>query len=267
EKQVFGSLMANSLWELREGESEALEVPMVGALTERERITAFWKVQRNAMDLMKRQGDCDGAIPLFKSALELNPEHEDSRYYLANCYALKGQTEAALEEFAMLVEVNPRSHRGLKQWGVVRAMSANSVEDLRAAEESLERALRVNQEETGSLLALGEVALMLGNYRVAEQRLELACQTNPKAAGGFFLRSYVAWKRGEEQAAVDLLQSVAEARGAEWKPEGAVAEGDVVGRMHTEVTPLSRYWNAWDGSLNLPSTFSALEEFLVSAPS
>jgi tetratricopeptide (TPR) repeat protein len=252
---------------LREGESKAIEVSLVGALSERERIAAFWKVQREAMDLLKAKGDCPGAIELFKAALELNPGHEDSRYYLANCYALEGQIEAALEELESLVESNPSSHRGLKQWGTLQARYAKSVEDLSLAEESLGRALQVNQEETGSLLVLGEVALMLGNYGVAEQRLELACQTNPKAVGGFFLRSYLAWKRGEKEAAVELLRFAVDARGPEWKPEGAVAEGDVVGRMHSEVTPLSRFWNAWDGSLILPSTFSALEEFLVSAPS
>ena len=104
---------------------------------------------------------------------------------------------------------------------------------------------------------------MLGKNGVAEDRLELACQTNPKAVGGFFLRSYLAWKRGDEKSALELLRSAVEARGPEWKPEGAVAEGDVLGRMHVEVTPLSRFWNAWDGSLEPGVSFRPLETFLA----
>jgi tetratricopeptide (TPR) repeat protein len=266
EKQSFGSLRANTLWELNEGESEAVEISLAGVLSERERIAAFWKIQRNAMDLVKIKGDCVGAMDFFRSALELNPRHEDSRYYLANCHALEGEIGPALEELGILIEMNPSSHRGLKQWGILRARSAKSVEDLSLAEEYLERALQVNQEETGSLLAMGEVALMLGKLDVAEERLELACQTNPKAVGGFFLRSYLAWIRSEDESAMELLRYAVEARGPEWKPEGAVAEGDVLGRMHIEVTPLSRFWNDWNGVLSPEMAFSALREFLAATP-
>lgn len=107
---------------------------------------------------------------------------------------------------------------------------------------------------------------MRGDFAAASHRLELACQTNPRAVGGFFLRSFVAWKQGAEDRAIELLKRAAKARGDEWKPEGAVAEGDVARRMYREVTPLSRFWEAWDGSPDPQMSFTDLEKFLESVP-
>jgi hypothetical protein len=109
---------------------------------------------------------------------------------------------------------------------------------------------------------LGEISLLRGRSEEADRRLELACRTNPRAVGGFFLRGYMAWSGGDTESAVALLSSARAARGEEWKPEGAVAEGDVASRMHREVTPLSRFWEAWDGEPDPAAAFAALEDHL-----
>jgi hypothetical protein len=43
-----------------------------------------------------------------------------------------------------------------------------------------------------------------------------------------------------------------------------VAEGDVAGRMHREVTPLSLYWESWDGTPDPQMAFVELDGFLSS---
>ncbi len=193
----------------------------------------------------------------------LNPEHEDSRYYLANCLAALGEFNEALNELDTLRRISPHSHRAHKQWGVLRAVTARTEADLEAAEQALERSLEINQEETGSLLVLGEIALLQGEGPVADERFKLACQTNPKAVGGFYLRAYIAWTEGRTRDANALLEAAVKARGPEWKPEGAVAEGDVAARMHRETTPLSHYWESWDGSVEPETAFGALEARLA----
>jgi tetratricopeptide (TPR) repeat protein len=205
-------------------------------------------------------------MTLFRRALELNPRHEDSRYYLANLLAADGDVPTALAELEKVIEGNPLSHRGHKQWGLLKAMHAASPEDMAAAEEALERALEINQEETGSLLALGELALLRGDEETAEERLRWACQSNPRAVGGFFLRAYVSWRRGDRSESIELLQAAQEARGPEWKPEGAVAEGDVAAKMHREESPLSDVWRAWDGGLDPEAAFAPLRRRLETGP-
>jgi tetratricopeptide (TPR) repeat protein len=271
--QTFLNLEVNTLWELIEGEPaprrmagpESHRVPSEASPISgggREGVLAFWTKQRAAMDAMKKDGNIAGAIRLFREALALNPAHEDSRYYLANCLAAQGDLGGALTELAELQRINPRSHRAFQRWGVLAAASATSRVQLNAAERSLQQALTINPEETGSLLALGEIALVKGDLRIAEQRLGLACRTNPKAAGGLFLLGYLAWKRGETSRSRALLAGAHKARGPEWKPKGSAAEGDVDRQWHTDATGLSAFWQDWDGSADPEPAFRSLDHHL-----
>jgi tetratricopeptide (TPR) repeat protein len=259
---TYFDLAADALWELTEGDPVARRIGGEGTGDERERTVAFWEKQRAAMNAMKVDGDISRAADLFRQALELRPEHEDSRYYLANCLASQGHFEEALTHLEMLLDHNPESHRGHKQRGVLLAMTATSIPELSSARVALERSLEINREETGSLLLLGEIALLQGDTEHAEELLELACRTNNRATGGFFLRAYLAWKRGSHEESTVLLRQAEATRGEDWKPEGAVAEGDVATRMHRETSPLSRFWETWGGSDD-PSAFEPLTSYLT----
>ena len=111
-------------------------------------------------------------------------------------------------------------------------------------------------------LPLGEIALLRGDPETAETRLELANRTNPQAVGGYFLRGYVAWKRGDDDRARKLLGSAREALGPEWTPEGMTSEGDVRSSMHVDETPLSRYWESWNGEADPATAFAELDREL-----
>jgi len=262
EAESYDPVPVNARWELTEGGAQPRRLSL---LDDRERVMAFWDLQRRAMDTMKLEGDSPRAIGLFRQALELNPDHGDSRYYLANLLAGEGDVVGALAELETLIAGNPMSHRGHKQWGLLKAIHAAAPEDLAAAEAALETALGINQEETGTLLALGETALLRGDVTLAEERLRLACQSNPRAVGGFFLRAYISWTQGDRAASVELLRAAQTARGDEWKPEGAAAEGDVARLMHREETPLWRFWREWDGGQDPATAFRGLQEYLGQA--
>ena len=187
--ETYGKLEANTLWELTEGDPEPRRIsvsrarppplqrcqpiPLTASLTDRERILAFWEQQRAGMDAFKIEQDIPKAAGFFAAALELNPEHEDSRYYLANCLAVQGQIDEAMVHLEKLMEINPMSHRAYKQWGIMRAMTADSPEDLEAANQALERSLEINKEETGTNLVLGQIALMRGDDELARTELRM----------------------------------------------------------------------------------------------
>lgn len=273
----YGALEANVAWAISEGsssprrmsarlpdreaDSEARRAGAASPAEARARLLEFWGKQRAAMQAMKVDADLPRAIALFRDALALNPRHEDSRYYLASSLAMTADVEGALTELEELTRINPQSHRGHKQWGTLRAMSARSASDLVAAEQTLRRALAINPEETGTLLVLGEIALLRGQLGIAEQRLTLACRTNARAVGGLFLLGYLAWKRGDEAGARERLVQARRALGEKWVPTGTTSEGDVRQKMHTDQTPLSRFWERWDGSPMFGS-FAALESSL-----
>ena len=141
-------------------------------------------------------------------------------------------------------------------------MFAQTPADLDAAEKSLERAHALNPEETGALLVLGEISLLRGDAAKADERLTAACRTNPRAVGGCFLRGYLAWKHGDDAAARKLLEDTRTALGKDWQPKGSTSEGDVKQKQHVETTPLTRYWEAWDGSPEPARSFAKLDDHL-----
>ena len=278
----YSNLEAGSVWELTEGDpnprrlSSGSAVPagtaagaaqgaggaVVGAAAMpdgKARIIAFWDKERGAMHALKGENDIPKAIGLFREALALDPQHEDSRYYLGNCLAIQGDLDGALAQFEELTKLNPQSHRGYKRWGTLKAMFAASPADFDAAEAALEKALAINPEETGSLMVLGEIALLRGQADRAEQRLAWACRTNPKAVGAFFLRGYLAWKQEDASRAGDMLAAARRALGKDWKPTGGTAEGDVLKKLHTDATPLSGFWEGWDGSPDPAMAFTSLD--------
>jgi Tfp pilus assembly protein PilF len=269
---VYRGLEAGALWELREGEATTRRMGGAAAARPavdpkvptdpRERTLAFWQAHRAGMDAIKTEGDPVAAEPFFRRALALDPKHEDARYYLAASLAAQGETAEALEHLRELARQNPQSHRAFKRWGTLETLVATKPAELAEAARALERALQLNQEETGSLLVLGEVALLQGDPATAERRLEWACATNPKAVGGFFLRGYVAWTRGDDRAAAALLHQAREALGPEWKPEGMVSEGDTTKKMHEDATPLASYWQTWDGQADPATAYAALDDHL-----
>jgi len=141
-------------------------------------------------------------------------------------------------------------------------MTAAGPADFARARAALERSLEINPEETGSLLALAEIEILSGHPDAARERLEWACRTNPRAVGGFFLRAYLAHSEGDSAASAELLRAAQAARGPEWKPLGAVAEGDVRETMHVEISPLARFWESWDGGSDPDAAFARLRSFL-----
>ncbi len=216
----------------------------------------FWRLQRAAMDAMKVDGDLERAIDLFEQVLRLDPAHEDSLYYLANCRAETGDVEAALAQLETLIHVDPRSQRAHKRWGTLRATSAGEASDLDAAVAALERASAINPEETGVSLVLGEVLLMRGDSAAARQRLEWVVRSNPQSAEAYFVLAYLAWIDGDTTLAIDRLKQAAGARNEAWKPPGVVAEGEVKRKAHVESTPFEDLYNRWDGT---PDPERALE--------
>jgi tetratricopeptide (TPR) repeat protein len=230
--------------------------------TDRERILQFWTLHRSAMDMLKREKDPAMAIPIFRQAIDLNPSHEDARYYLALCLAACDDPAGALESLAALRAINPQSHRAWQQWGIIMAQSAATDADLAAAEAALQRAHEINTSETGALLLLAEIALLRGRLAVAESRLTAVCQSNPKAAGAFFLRAYLAWKAGNTQASSNHLLRAREALGPDWQPKGATSEGDVRTQHHGEVNLFAGFWQSWTGEADPEIAFAALASFL-----
>jgi tetratricopeptide (TPR) repeat protein len=272
---TYGALDAGALWELTQGDeaprrlhafaSPALSsTPPARAALSREQVQEFWAAHRAGMDALKRDRDCGKAVERFRRALELDPDHEDARYYLAHCLWAQDEAEEALAELDEMRRRAPMSLRAHRQWAAFAASEASSAAALDAAAAAAARAVEINGEDTGGLLLLGEIALLRGRLEEAGRQLALACRSNPRAVDGLFLGAYVAWKRDDDARARELLAAARAARGEDWKPEGTTAEGDVTVRIQREETPLAHFWREWDGDdTDLAAAFAPLVDFLA----
>jgi hypothetical protein len=106
------------------------------------------------------------------------------------------------------------------------------------------------------------VALAQGDNADADRNLSHACQANPRAANAWFFRGYIAWKRGDIRQASAMLTAAHNALGPDWKPSGAVLEGDVRHRMYSESGFLGLFEQQWDGSLNPAPAYAQLDAYL-----
>jgi enediyne biosynthesis protein E4 len=222
----------------------------------------FWAKQHAAMDAMKRERDFAKAAALFREALALNPNHEDSHYYLANCLADLGNIPSAIAELDALSRINPQNHRAFQRKGELLAASATSRSQLALSRQALSSALRLNSEETGTLILLGEVDLARGDLESAQTTFTHVCQANPRAANAWYFRGYLAWKKGDTRTSTEMLQSAHKALGPDWKPVGSVLEGDVRQRMFSEAGFLSLFAQQWDGTSSPAAAYARLDAYL-----
>ena len=273
--ETWTNLGANQLWDIAQGDREAKPFAahhdVVAASTspiqlDRAGLVRFWDKQHAAMDAMKREHDFAKAATLFREALTINPEHEDSHYYLANCLVGLGNIPAAIAELDELVRINPQNHRAFQRKGELLAASASSRSELDEARQTLSTAIHLNSEETGTLVLRGEVSLAMEDFAAADEDFAHACQMNPRAVDAWFLRAYIAWKRGDDHQASEKLGSARNARGTDWKPAGSVLEGDVQRRMYSESGFLNVFERQWDGAVDPGRAFAPLDMYLRHLP-
>jgi TolA-binding protein len=270
--ETWTNIEANCIWEITQGDTELRPFSTYGhkdgessgsAQLDRNTLVRFWEKQHAAMDAMKRDRNLAHATQLFREALALNPGHEDSHYYLANCLATAGDVTGAIAELDALARINPQSRRALQRKGELLAASASSKAQLERARQVLNDALRLNSEETGALVLLGQVVLALGDGSAAEKLFAHACQANPQAANAFFFRGYIAWRQNNPRQASAMLAAARQARGRDWKPKGSALEGDVKHRMFSESGFLGVFEQQWDGGLAAEHAYRDLAAYLA----
>jgi enediyne biosynthesis protein E4 len=269
--ETWRNLAANQIWDITQAESQAKSYASRSAAAtqasgsvplDKAALLQFWDKQHAAMDAMKRERNFPKAAALFRDALAMNPDHEDSHYYLANCLVALGDIPSAIAELDVLARINRQNRRAFQRKGELLAASASSRRQLAVARQALNVALSLNSEETGTLVLLGEVALAEGDPVAAEQRFARVCQANPRAANVWFLRGYIAWKQRDLRQAAAMLASAREARGHDWKPAGAAQEGDVQRRMFSESGFLNVFEQQWDGSADPARAYAPVDAYL-----
>lgn len=200
----------------------------------------FWETYRRA-GAARADGRLEEAVALYSRALALQPDHEDTLYYLGNCELEQGHFTQALDAYERLVTLNPSgSSRGYMQLAAVRAsLEPGAPVDLDKAAALFKRALDVDPD-SGALLGLAEVALLQQHRGEAERLLLRVEADNPMSIAAPYLRGYLALERGAHEEAWSLFTTAIK-RGEFKKSSGTwTEEGDVKGTPELRWRALAR---------------------------
>ena len=223
---LFVALAGITLFKFRRAETERSVT--AGEAAAKSRVTSFWEVYNRAGSL-RTQGQFGAAATAYRQALTIDPDHEDSLYYLATCLYEMGEYGEAESELRKLIRLNPESGRAWGQLGrLLSSRAPGAPTDLAAARQAFERQLAINREQVGPLLELGCLELNQGNLKRAEATFRTAAVSGSPEAK--FLAGYVLFLEKRPTEARKFFRSVLEAYWADRKAaaQGVLSEGDVL---------------------------------------
>ena len=224
---AFGVLFA-AITVLKSGSSGTTgSVDSTGiSIEDRGRIHRFWEAYRRATE-HRIAGRSREAVEEYTRALGLNPEHQDALYYLGNMHFDLGNLAAAEQSWQRLVEIDPTSARAHSQLGALYfCVGEQEMLQPERATAELQRALAINREETGSLLRLGEIALVQGDLEKALDYFDAVVGSNYSSVPAHFYQGYIAWKAGAFDRASELLTAATHHARPAAPAEGVPGEGD-----------------------------------------
>ncbi|MEE9263531.1 MAG: FG-GAP-like repeat-containing protein [Vicinamibacteria bacterium] len=220
-------------------------------------IRTFWDHYNDATSARSRNEFAEAAVA-YRAALEINPGHEESLFYLAACLQEMGEYPQAVDTLRRLTDIDPTSNRGFAQLGVLLSTPAPGVQpDFAEASAALERSKRINYEQTGPFIRKGVLELNRGELKKAREVLQAPAQAGAPEA--LYLAGLTEYLQEDFDAASKLFLRVLDSHARETAvgKRGVTSEGDVRTRQTRQeqraLTPLESaaiksrfllYWTA-----------------------
>ncbi len=218
---------------------------------EKAALRKFWDLHDRAHGLYAA-GDFAQAEGIYRQVLRLDPRHPASLYNLAYIQFRLGRGEESLALLKTLLEVDPHETKALLLEAIVLSTPRpGSPFDPKRAMAILERALKLNSEESGPFLLQGRAALLAGDSAKAAERLDLAIRSNPLASEAMNLLGVLALRRGDPNDASKHFERALKAAQGAPPAAGLPGEGDTV-RGGVGYHRLQALQARWLQSLSLP---------------
>jgi len=196
------------------------------SISEKQRTMEFWELYNQASRL-RVAGKPQRAKHKYEKAVKLNPDHRGTLYYLGNIYLRDREYQKAEKDWLKLIKVNPKSARAASQLGNLFfcADSSNPLYQPGRARKFYERASTLNREETGPLLELAKVNLVLGQYDRAKENLEDITVTNFQSYKAYYLLGYLYWRDSNQDKEERFYRKAKKIFDGEYSDEAVAGEG------------------------------------------
>jgi len=141
----------------------------------------------------------EDAIPLLESGTKIAPKRADLHAALGESYFMSGKVEKAIEEFKVLIELDP-SARSYAFMG----LSYRHLGRFDEARKYFQEGLKIDSRNASCLFNMGYIEGRQGNQAAAEQLFQKALQSNPNYSEALLelANLRIADKKFEEAAAL-----------------------------------------------------------------
>ena len=158
------------------------------------------EVHNNLAQLLRKQGDLDGAVAAFERALALEPNHPQFRVNLGDTYRVMGELDLAERELASAVRLGPNSARARNNYGVL-LIQLKRFDD---ALVQFEAVVQLEPEYPQAHHNIGYIYLLRDQPKPAEVALRRALELGYGGSRAFLVRALLAQGRSSE--AEEILQ-------------------------------------------------------------
>jgi len=192
-----------------------------------------------------REGNSNGAIVLFRNALEKDQNHINARYQLARAYVSEGKYEQAEKEFQKVKRLNPaqsgiqlelaklyngqrKPDLAISQAEEYLASKPDSTDALevigiaygiknvpQSAETFFVRALQKDPEKLSAKLELAALKVRQGNVEQARVLLRDVIKDNPRNSRANYLLADIEIALGRKETALELYKKLGEINAAD----------------------------------------------------
>ena len=166
------------------------------------------------------QGRDDLAIPAFRKAIEIDPYLTLSRINLARALARQKQVDAAIAEYAKVIEKNPGARDAYKEQAYLFAAKGDYQAALASADDLVRHDLARNSPDADAFANRGYFYAKLGDYVRAIADYSEAIRQHPDYPVVYLDRAFSYLKLGRKVEAAADFRRVIELPGPdEWKQE------------------------------------------------
>jgi tetratricopeptide (TPR) repeat protein len=116
----------------------------------------------------------EDAIPLLESGLKIAPQRADLHAALGESYFMSGKVEKAIEEFKVLIELEPSAPSY-----AFMGLSYRHLGRFDEAKKYFQEGLKQDRRNASCLFNMGYIEERQGNYAAAEQLFQEALRSNP----------------------------------------------------------------------------------------
>ncbi|MDF1665014.1 MAG: tetratricopeptide repeat protein [Planctomycetota bacterium] len=151
-------------------------------------------------------GDYERALRDFNTVIENNPKDGKTLTLKGDVLLLSGRVQEALLEYNRILTLDPKNTKALLKRGDIR-YSMNCYKD---AYNDFSDSIRIDPRLADAYFKRAQVSSRLGRLDEAKADFDRAIQLDPKNRGGRFALAKFLIKQGENKAALQVLQSLAE---------------------------------------------------------